>query len=165
MSRLVSVDKIVVDKKIWIRKNYNKDAIERYKEWYESGKSKPLVVQAGTLKLIDGFHRLQALKELGIKKVEVIEKSIPDNLLRAEALKLNLEHGIPLTKEERNEIIKKLYVEDNLTQTEIAKIVGLLQQQISNILESSGIQISCKTKLSVVSEWLQNPKLKQIEIN
>jgi site-specific DNA-methyltransferase (adenine-specific) len=162
MSRLINIDKIVIDEKIWIRKNYNRDAIERYKEWYESGKTKPLIVQAGTLKLIDGFHRLQALKELGIKKVEVIEKNIPDNELRVEALKINLEHGIPLSKEERNETIKKLYLEDNLTQSEIAKIVGLSQVQVSRILEK---YIMYKTNTVVVSEWLQNPKVNQEKLS
>jgi DNA-directed RNA polymerase specialized sigma subunit len=39
-----------------------------------------------------------------------------------------------------------------LTQSEIAKIVGLSQQHVSRVL---GLLIMRKTKISVVSEWLQ----------
>jgi predicted XRE-type DNA-binding protein len=48
-----------------------------------------------------------------------------------------------------------------LTQSEIAKIVGLNQSRISQIL---GILITNKTNTAVVSEWLQNPNQTQEQI-
>jgi predicted XRE-type DNA-binding protein len=60
-----------------------------------------------------------------------------------------------------DEIVKKLYLEDNLTQSKIAKIVGLSTRRIGQIL---GSEIISKTNTAVVSEWLQNPNQTQEQI-
>ena len=114
--KIVDIKRVKADENFWIRKDYNKEALHRYKELHESGRSKPLKVQRGTLRLIDGVHCLWVLKSLRVDRVEVIEVDVPDNRLRAEQVRSNIEHGAMLTQDELIRIIKKLYYKDHLTQ-------------------------------------------------
>jgi len=159
--KLIKVDRIQVEPKLFLRASYNEDAIQRYKELYEAGKTKPLIVQTKTFQLIDGFHRLKAVQELELEDIEVIEENIPDVELRTEAVRLNSEHGVSLSKVERDEVIKKLYVEDNKTQREIGELFHLSQRHIGRILEKD---ILSKTNNCVVKEWLLNPNVNQTEL-
>jgi len=133
-TKTIKLSKIKVDREFFLRFGYNRDAIDRYAELYESGSNKPIVVQKGTYKLVDGFHRYEALRLLGRDVVEVEELDIPDSEVRAEAFRRNRDHGVPLSKEERNKTIRELRFKDNKTQQEIAEIVGLSKGRVSQIL-------------------------------
>jgi len=121
----IKVSQIKKKRNIFVRERLNLDAIERYKILYELGKTKPFVVQKGTNILLDGWHRLEAVKALGIAEVEIIEKDIPDSELLAESYRLNKGHGVPLNRTERNMMIVRLRFEENRTLEYIAKIVDM----------------------------------------
>lgn len=131
----LKLSKIKVDTTFFIREGYNRDAIERYKDQYsaEQNDLPPLLLQKDTNILIDGFHRLKALKELDqeFAQVEFLATDQPF----VEAVQRNIEHGVPLSKYERNEIIKKLYLDQNLTKEQVGEIVGLTKMRISQILK------------------------------
>lgn len=134
-ARKMRIDTLVLpEPEIWGRRELNRDAVERYKEKFVAGKSRPLVVQARTLRIIDGVHRYTAAKELGLEEVWVTEQEVPDHEVRALAYKLNAGHGVPYTRQERDAIIARLYFQDGLTQAKIAEVTGLSQQTISEIL-------------------------------
>ena len=104
------------------------------------GWCKAILIQKGTLKLIDGAHRLEATQRLGKDKISVTEIDIRDSDLRAEAYNANKKHGVPYTKEERNNIIVRLNTEDGKTQEEIAGLFGIHRtrvQQIISMLETN----------------------------
>jgi len=115
----------------------DEDAIQRYMDLYRSGKEKAIKVQAGTNVVIEGFHRLEACKRLGLKKILVEYVEADDKDLRALAYKYNSPHGVPFTIEERNKFIVDLYFKDGWTQQQIADLVGLSQNRVSEILASS----------------------------
>jgi len=133
----VEIEKLIIRRDIFIRSDLNEDAVQRYMDLYLSGKEKAIKVQAGTNIVIDGFHRLKACERLGLKKIlaEYVEADEKD--LRALAYKYNRIHGVPLTREERNKLIADLYFKDGWTQQQIADLVGLSQNRVSEILVSS----------------------------
>ncbi len=108
----LQISKIEIRKELFLRQNYNNDAIERYKEMFESGKSNPIIVSEmdGKYILVDGFHRVEACPN---NFIEANIEKIPEDELRSRAIQENLKHGVPLNKEERDELIKKLYLKDN----------------------------------------------------
>lgn len=134
MGRKVSIGNLVLDNSLMIRKRLDQDAISRYRELYKNGYSKALIVQKGTLKLLDGYHRLQAARLAGLKEVWVEERDVQDNELLCEVIRFNQRHGVPLSTEERNELIYRLYYECGKTQEQIAQLTGLSQQGVSKIL-------------------------------
>jgi len=133
----VDISSLKIREDLFIRSGLNEDAVQRYMELYQSGKEKAIKVQAGTNIVIDGFHRLKACERLGLKKIlaEYVEADEKD--LRALAYKYNRIHGVPLTREERNKLIADLYFKDGWTQQQIADLVGLSQNRVSEILASS----------------------------
>ncbi|MDP2857692.1 MAG: DNA methyltransferase, partial [Bacillota bacterium] len=125
---------LVLDDRLKLRGGLNLDAVERYRQLYLAGKTKAIVIQRGTMLILDGHHRLEAAKQAGLSEVWVEERDLPDHALLPEVLKLNRDHGVPLSREERDRAIRRLYRESGLAQSQIAELVGLSQQWVSNIL-------------------------------
>jgi len=149
----IKKDKIEIRKdNLFLRKDYNKDALERYKEMFESEKSNPILVSDidGKYILVDGFHRVKASPDKN-KFIEANIEKIPEDELRSRAIQENLKHGVPLSKEERNEIVKKLYVNDSKTIKEISIIIKLSERQTYRMLESD---IMSNTNILIPKEWL-----------
>lgn len=67
----------------------------------------PLLVQAGTLVLIGGHHRLYALEGRDI--VPVVEVEVADGDLWDWAVRDNVAHGLPATARERNKNARKMW--------------------------------------------------------
>jgi DNA modification methylase len=132
----VPVEDLVTDLSFTLRQGLNQDALLRYRELLrEKGSCPALKVQKGTMRVIDGWHRLAAAKAENIKELGCEILDVPDSELRALAYSLNAKHGVPLSIEERNKAIVDLYTKDGKTQEQIAKIVGLSQRRVGQILE------------------------------
>lgn len=134
MGRKAQITEIRVDENLIVRRQLNQDAVARYRELYLSGQSKALIVQKGTMKLLDGHHRLEAARHAGIKELWVEEREVEDKDLLAEVFRCNRAHGVPLSTDERNNLIRRLYFESGWTQQQIANLTGLTQQGVSRIL-------------------------------
>jgi transcriptional regulator with XRE-family HTH domain len=130
----VNIGDLVIRQDLFIRFGLNEDAIQRYMDLYRSGREKAIKVQAGTNVIIDGFHRIEASKRLGLKKILVEYVEAHDKDLRALAYKYNMPHGLPPTREERNRLIINLYFKDGWTQQQIADLTRLDRSLISKII-------------------------------
>jgi hypothetical protein len=109
---------------------------------------KPItVVRRGTeLLLVDGFHRLAALQNLGREVVSVEEVSSPvDGDLHRLAFTLNGSHGRPLSLDDRRtEAARVLNIDPTSSDREVGRHCGLSQPTVAKIrseLEASA-QIS-----------------------
>lgn len=140
---------IKVDPGLFLRKDYDMDAIQRYTELYQNDSDSlpPIVLQTGSLLLLDGFHRKNSMELAGLVKcvAEVIETDNP----RVEAIRRNWNHGVPLTREERNIQIATLH-EEGLTQTDIGTLFNLSQNRVSEILKTLGISETDKINVSQI---------------
>ena len=131
----IAINKLTHDAQLIIRGNLDEDAISRYADLYREGKEKAIVAQAGTYKVIDGYHRVKAAQMAGINEILAEIKPIPDEHLRSEAIRLNRDHGVPIPKKARDDLIVKLRFEDHRTQKEIAEILGVSLGLVSEKLK------------------------------
>jgi len=133
----IRVDRLVTDDSFIIRRGLDQDAILRYRDLLRENSSCPaLKVQKGSLRVIDGWHRLRAAKEEGIKELGCEVLDVPDSELRALSYQFNRKHGVPISLEERNRTIEALHIKDGKTQEQIAEIIGLSQGRIAQILQN-----------------------------
>jgi len=85
--------------------------------------------------VVDGMHRLEAHKRLGLEtiKAEIIE--LKDELeCRIEAIKANLKHGLPLQKEEKILLTQTLY-KLGVSIPELKKLFGVAERTLYYWLE------------------------------
>ena len=164
----ISVEYIEFDEKIKdIRNSQSEEAVGRYMEKYESGTSKPILVKEIDRQhyiLIDGYHRIEALKRLKRRKIEAEVIEIDDKDIYSKAVEQNVEHGVRLTNEEEEKIILELF-EQGKTQEEMGKIFHLSQQAISKKIKSNkklALQLSSKINISSVNEILEGKKHEEV---
>lgn len=105
----VSINQIARDAKFQVRKRLNEATVKRYENNYRAGRTMP-PVKIALVKdvpvLVDGWHRLKALENLGKAHVEAeVQKTT-----RREALWLaasaNLSHGLPLKSAELRAVFR-----------------------------------------------------------
>ncbi|MHA1711539.1 MAG: hypothetical protein ACTSUS_05695, partial [Candidatus Freyarchaeota archaeon] len=139
METRVAVSDLKVREDLFIRFRLDEDAVQRYMELYQSGWEKAIRVQAGTNVVIDGFHRIEACKRLGLKKILVEYVDVKDDDLLIESWISNMKHGVPPTREERDNFIIRAIKEFGKTPQQIAEIVGLSVRRIYQIIQSEKI--------------------------
>lgn len=174
----LKIENIIRDINLRPRGGTNTEAVERYKELYRSGMSKPVTIQKKGLKLIDGFHRVQAKEELHIEDSEKFDEyidieyeDIADDELLARATELNIQHGVPLSIPEQNKVIGKLLAQGK-TQEQIGKIFNLSRTTINwRIKNDQSLKKSIvdRTKPLLLQEWMdgktQEEAAKLLEIS
>lgn len=100
---------IQIDDAILPRENLSPDAIKAYAVDFEA--MPPLRVQKGTLRLIGGRHRLEAVSEVGTDFIRVIEVDVPDDDLWMESYADNRTNGVQMTLKEKTHAARRLLLE------------------------------------------------------
>ena len=127
----MQIKNLVLQRRLNPRKKIDRDTVERYMQIIDD--LPPIIVQKGTGVLIDGWHRVEAAKQLDLDDILAEDIDVADDDLFAEAVKRNLGHGLALTKAERNDAIVKLY-RDGYTQEAIGEMFGIDKGQISRVI-------------------------------
>lgn len=106
----IDLTEIVIDNALYPRSSVDRFHISRLAQALTAGSTfPPLVIEAGTKRLVDGRHRLGAYQEKGIKTADVIEKVYATEAdLFADMVHLNTAHGQPLTHYEVRSAIARL---------------------------------------------------------
>ena len=123
----MQIKNLVLQRRLNPRKKIDRDTVERYMQIIDD--LPPIIVQKGTGVLIDGWHRVEAAKQLDLDDILAEDIDVADDDLFAEAVRRNLGHGLALTKAERNNAIVKLY-RDGYTQEAIGEMFGLTKSMI-----------------------------------
>lgn len=139
-SEIVQVKDIVVDSELYPRTSYAWHTALAYQQRMENGEKFPLITLArlnGTLYLIDGKHRLEAIKSLKQldkkgNRVKPREKYIKAEVMTGmtkqeiyiEAINRNSKHGLPFTAYDKARMIIKLR-DLKIPELKISKIVGM----------------------------------------
>jgi hypothetical protein len=101
----------------------------------------------GHFRGIDGFHRWGVAKERGDKHVDVIVRHFPagkpgEKAFDFECIQSNLEHGLPLSREERDRAILRIWQRwggarvEGETLDHLGQIFNLTKQRIHQIVRS-----------------------------
>ena len=131
--KVLKIDEIRVDEKIYPRDGTNWLTIYKYTEAMKTGAQFPPITVASNKKhyiLVDGRHRLEAYKKIGQKHVQTdVLKGLSEKEIFIEAVKRNMIHGLPLSAAETTRVILKL---QNLRMTpiQISEIVGITVDKI-----------------------------------
>jgi len=111
-SRVVPIDKLCMDPEIYPRLKVGWLTAYSYSQAMKAGQEFP-PVQVGLFKgkmiVVDGWHRIEARKLLKLKYVQaVLVKYTNLRDLFADAVRLNISHGRPLSMHEKVRIIDRL---------------------------------------------------------
>lgn len=130
------IDKIVIPQGLLPRIfGVKEEKVEEYAEAMESGAEFPPIKvwqkPDGTYQVIDGVHRISAYRKLGKKYIEAeIIQDIEDEVEFMErAAGENLSHGLPLSKEDKMELARRLYFKGRKPE----KIANLLKIKVRTI--------------------------------
>ena len=130
----MQIKNLVLQRRLNPRKKIDRDTVERYMQIIDD--LPPIIVQKGTGVLIDGWHRVEAAKQLDLDDILAEDIDVADDDLFAEAVRRNLGHGLALTKAERNNAIVQLY-RDGYTQDAIGEMFEVTQGVITRIVGSN----------------------------
>jgi len=118
------------------RKNFDKEKMEELKGSIKKhGMIQPIIVRkmANGYEIVAGERRLKAAKEIGLKKIPVIIKSINNEKSLEIALVENIQRE-DLNPVEQANAFKRLVDEFNLTQQELAEATGKSRTLVTNTI-------------------------------
>src|SRR5580765_6491751 len=92
------IEKIVIDEAIYPRSSVNDSNVSKLVLALNTGTVlPPITVEAKTFRLVDGRHRYEAYKKIGLKTIEATAKVYKNEAdLFADAVRNNIGHGLPL---------------------------------------------------------------------
>jgi hypothetical protein len=130
----INIDKIILDQSIYPRNGVNDFNVARLASALATGsKLPPLIIEATTKRLIDGWHRHQAYKQRGIETVDVKEKTYNSEAdLFADAVRLNISHGEPLDSYSVRQSIIRLQ-QYGYSRDQVSEVVRLPIDRIEKI--------------------------------
>ncbi len=132
------------------RKNFNKEKMEELKESIKKhGIIQPIVVRkmANGYEIIAGERRLKAAKEIGLKKIPAIIKSINNEKSLEIALVENIQRE-DLNPVEQANAFKRLIDEFNLTQQELAEVTGKSRTLVTNTIRLLKLNLEIQKNIS-----------------
>jgi DNA-binding XRE family transcriptional regulator len=131
---MTPIDEIVWDPKIYPREKWSTATIERYAEAILAGDQFPaLIVETGTMRLLDGKHRLEAYKKAGVTEVAVEQRPVPEGMsARYFAATLSARHGDRMSNADLKKLAEEEFEADpSMSQKEWAKRLGLSESTVS----------------------------------
>jgi ParB-like chromosome segregation protein Spo0J len=92
----------------------------------------------GGYDIVSGFHRFEAAKRLGLKELRCV---VDPNADYPEAFAANMEHGLPLTTEDRKDYARWLREhQPELSEVQISKRTGLSRNTVRKALGKHPVQ-------------------------
>ena len=140
----LQLEKITVDHEFQVRAELDEPTISKYEECFREGAVfPPLLVWAegGTHILLDGFHRIEAMKRAGFVFAEVKEFAGTKGEATIAAVTANSRHGRQLSgKDMRVAITKLLHCGADLSNAQIADAAGCSDHTVKAVREAEGMQ-------------------------
>lgn len=163
----LDIDSILVDEQFQNRVGLNKAAVSDYQLAIEQGATLPPIDVYridGQFYVVDGFHRLEAQRNIGCTTVEVIlHDGDKDDASRA-AIIANQRHGLPRSPEDKRLAVLRaindpLYSEKSDNQ--LARLIGVSQPFVSKVRTA---QIPDRPFHKFTRKSLQTPAEKKSEV-
>jgi hypothetical protein len=130
----IAIADLKLDIDIYPRNGLSETNIHRLLDAYNAGsKFPPIVIEAKTNRVVDGWHRVEMHKRLKNKQIEAIKKSYDnDGDLYADAVRLNVSHGQPLDQFSIRRAVIRLEAY-GFTRESIADVIRVPLPQIDKI--------------------------------
>lgn len=130
-TKRILLSEVVFDPTIYPRDSPDNVLISKYRDAVDH--LPPIVIDRKN-RLIDGYHRWQAMIIEGITECDVILfDSDNDRECLMESIRLNSTHGKQLTQKEKKEMAVRLYIQ-GIADDEIRKIISISERTVRNYL-------------------------------
>lgn len=130
----VSLADVVLDMDVYPRAEWNQPTVERYVEALNAGDQfPPIVLEAGTNRLLDGMHRYQAHRRLGRSEIAAEHHDIPEDATALlYAASLSSRHGDRISGKDAQTIVRKVLTENpEFSAVTAAKYLHITRQTVS----------------------------------
>jgi transcriptional regulator with XRE-family HTH domain len=151
----ISISEIVIILAYLPRKALDLEYVKSLKAAILRGDSlPPIIIQLKGRILIDGWHRLEAFKQLGFISVRVKELDISESECLPTSIRINSHHGKKLNDDERDDAIRFLRFERGMSIPQIADYVNMSRSGVrdiclrikGSIIDLNNANIDCRTK-------------------
>lgn len=141
----VKLSDIVDGEGFRVRRRLNPSTVAQYRQAYSLGVSLPplrLGIVSGALVLVDGGHRLAALRALGQTEAEAVAEPMTEAEARWQSGQCNLAHGLPLSRAEKREAFRA-YVKAGRHKAAPCrfKTYRAMAEELAGISSVSGIRV------------------------
>lgn len=137
MTETVPLDAIVWDPSIYPRSKWSTSTIDRYVDALEAGDEfPPVIVEAGTMRLLDGKHRLEAHRKAGRETIAAVARSVPEGMpAKLYAASLSARHGDRMAVSDLRDVCREVYeTNPEYVQEDVAKLLGIRRQRVSEFV-------------------------------
>lgn len=142
----ISIHDLIFDRSLNPRLHgVDSDVVEFYATIFKDVVWPPILVDRATHKLLDGWHRVEAAKRVGVYTLAVQYVDAKEEELFALAVKANLGHGVHLAREERFKAIIRLQREA-WTHERIAEFFGCSLKMIANTEKAEDLRVKFKVQ-------------------
>lgn len=130
----VAVDSLKHDTSIYPREKPVTLAIRRYVDAIQAGEElAPIHVEAGTYRILDGYHRVRAYKECGIEIVNAYVVALNGTPALLYAASLNTRHGVAMSYSEMKDVARATVEKfPDITNKAIAEMMGIKQHTVTD---------------------------------
>ncbi len=169
MAQTIAIGKIVLDDSIYPRSGVSEFNVGRLVAALKTGvKLPPLIVEASTMRLVDGRHRYEAYQRQEVEKVSVEQKVYSTEAdLFADAVRCNIGHGEPLDQYSVRAAIVRLekygYSRERISDVVRLPVDALEKIERGFAANESGEPIALKGGLSHLSGTVLTPA--QLNVN
>jgi predicted transcriptional regulator len=129
----LDVDSVVFDMSIYPRLQWSARTVERYSEALNAGETlPPIIVEVGTLRLLDGLHRLKAHQANELTEIEVEQHSVPEGVpATLYAASLSARHGDRMTGEDLKAVARQVVkASPEFSFSSVARMLGVSNQTV-----------------------------------
>ena len=130
-TKSIPLSEVAFDPSIYPRDSPDNVLISKYRDAVDH--LPPIVIDRKN-RIIDGYHRWQAMIAEGITECDfILFDSDNDRECLMESIRLNATHGKQLTQKEKKEIAVRLYIQ-GIADDEIRKIISISERTVRNYL-------------------------------
>jgi hypothetical protein len=140
---MVRCDQVEWDPTIYPRAKWSTSTIGRYKDALESGAEfPPIVLEADTMRLLDGKHRLEAYKQAGRQEIPAEWHRVPEGMtVKYYAATLSAAHGDRLTNDDLRALAEEEFRSNpTLNAAEWGRLLGVpertVQRWVAHIIQA-----------------------------
>ena len=124
---------VVLDMDIYPRADWSRPTVERYVEALTAGdRFPPIILEAGTNRLLDGMHRYQAHRRLGLAEIAAEHHEIPAGMPgKLYAAGLSARNGDRITGKELQDIVLEVVTANpGYPMVTISRCIGVSRQTV-----------------------------------
>jgi ParB-like chromosome segregation protein Spo0J len=135
----IPIASIVNDPEIHLRYRLDEETVLRYMDAFDQLPAIVVFETGGPRLLGDGAHRIEAARRLGRKTIEAELREGTRDDASIFAITANQKHGLPLTRDERDEGIRRLMVR-GWGWRRISKEMALPEQTVKRVAEGQRVK-------------------------